>query len=105
MKRTEQTVLAILTIVVVLTTGIQLGLISQQYGYAETGTSGDDTITTGTSDDNNVGLGGDDTIDSDGGDDTNDGGTGDDTIRQWSGDDTNDGGTGKDDTIRQWRWK
>ena len=40
MKRTEQTVLAIFAVAVILTTGIQLGLVSQQYGYAEIGTPG-----------------------------------------------------------------
>ena len=39
--------------------------------YAETGTDGDDDISTGSDDDLNAGGGGDDSIDSDGGDDTN----------------------------------
>ena len=46
MARGKQTILAIFTIVALLMGGLELGLASQQYAHAETGTSGDDDITT-----------------------------------------------------------
>jgi hypothetical protein len=46
-RRTKESVLSIFSLLVVITTGVQVGPVNEQNVYAETGTSGDDNIITG----------------------------------------------------------